>query len=102
MMRRFQEVARDQIGEVTSREESQPSITCPLCAKTSYHPKDIEEGYCGFCHWWTGRADLLADFLETRLQQAVVDGVAGQREVSTGLPFHRTLTEALVLLLQRR
>ncbi len=30
-----------------------PSITCPKCHRTSYHPKDIEEGYCGFCHDWT-------------------------------------------------
>jgi hypothetical protein len=27
-----------------------PSITCPFCGKTSYHPKDIEERYCGHCH----------------------------------------------------
>lgn len=29
------------------------SITCPECLRKSYHPKDIEEGYCGFCHAWT-------------------------------------------------
>jgi hypothetical protein len=29
------------------------SITCPSCGRTSHHPKDIEEGYCGFCHDWT-------------------------------------------------
>jgi len=29
------------------------SITCPECGMTSYHPKDIEEGYCGNCHDWT-------------------------------------------------
>lgn len=26
------------------------SITCPKCGKTSYHPKDISERYCGNCH----------------------------------------------------
>ena len=26
------------------------SITCPKCGKTSWHPKDILEGYCGNCH----------------------------------------------------
>lgn len=31
-----------------------PSITCPRCGFTSYHPKDIAEGYCGQCHDWTG------------------------------------------------
>jgi ribosomal protein L37E len=30
-----------------------PSITCPRCGLTSYHPKDIAEGYCGRCHDWT-------------------------------------------------
>ena len=34
--------------EVTVGE--QPSFTCPVCGKTSYHPKDIELQYCGFCH----------------------------------------------------
>lgn len=40
----------------------EPSITCPSCGLTSYHPKDIEVGYCGNCHWWTtpvaGRPNL--------------------------------------------
>lgn len=29
---------------------SQPSITCPQCGMTSYHPMDIEKKYCGNCH----------------------------------------------------
>lgn len=29
------------------------SITCPECGKTSYHPKDIEFGYCAFCNEFT-------------------------------------------------
>jgi ribosomal protein L37E len=29
------------------------SITCPRCGRTSWHPRDIEEGYCGHCHDWT-------------------------------------------------
>lgn len=33
---------------------SQPSITCPKCQKTSYHPKDISEKYCGNCHEFWG------------------------------------------------
>lgn len=37
---------------------SQPSITCPICHLTSYHPKDIEQGYCGHCHDWTGKPTL--------------------------------------------
>jgi hypothetical protein len=30
------------------------SITCPVCNKTSYNPNDIENGYCGYCHAYTG------------------------------------------------
>jgi hypothetical protein len=30
-----------------------PSITCPQCHRTSYHPQDIQQGYCGACHGWT-------------------------------------------------
>ncbi len=25
------------------------SITCPHCSRISYHPRDIEESYCGVC-----------------------------------------------------
>lgn len=38
--------------------EQQPSITCPRCGATSYHPEDIKQGYCGRCHWWTSDPDL--------------------------------------------
>jgi hypothetical protein len=34
-----------------------PSITCPVCKMTSYHPKDIEHGFCGNCHEYTGTPD---------------------------------------------
>lgn len=27
-----------------------PSITCPKCGRTSYHPRDVSERYCGNCH----------------------------------------------------
>lgn len=30
------------------------SYTCPVCDKTSHHPKDVEQGYCGNCHRYTG------------------------------------------------
>ena len=29
------------------------SITCPRCGRTSFHPEDVRQGYCGHCHWWT-------------------------------------------------
>lgn len=35
-----------------------PSITCPDCQKVSFHPRDVEQRYCGFCHWWTSDPEL--------------------------------------------
>ena len=35
------------------------SITCPVCNMTSYNPTDIEMGYCGNCHGYTGVVDPL-------------------------------------------
>ena len=26
------------------------SITCHVCGRTSHHPKDVMERYCGYCH----------------------------------------------------
>lgn len=40
------------------RETGPAPFTCPRCARTSYHPQDLEEGYCGACHDWTGRPDV--------------------------------------------
>jgi ribosomal protein L37E len=30
------------------------SFTCPVCGRTTYHPRDVEERYCANCSWWTG------------------------------------------------
>jgi hypothetical protein len=30
------------------------AFTCPRCGRTSYHPEDARQGYCGACHDWTG------------------------------------------------
>ena len=32
----------------------QLAFTCPRCSRTSHHPTDLIEGYCGRCHDWTG------------------------------------------------
>lgn len=32
---------------------SAPSFTCPICGRTSWHPQDVEHGYCGACHAYT-------------------------------------------------
>lgn len=34
------------------------SFTCPRCGRTSRHPVDVAEGYCGACHDWTGPASV--------------------------------------------
>jgi hypothetical protein len=34
------------------------SFVCPRCGARSYNPHDIEHGYCGECHWWTGDVQL--------------------------------------------
>jgi ribosomal protein L37E len=39
--------------------DATPSITCPRCGRTSYHPVDVQERYCGACRAW--HADLRAD-----------------------------------------
>jgi hypothetical protein len=31
-----------------------PSFTCPECSAVSYSTRDIENGYCGACHDFTG------------------------------------------------
>ena len=41
--------------------ESPPSITCPQCGRTSYHPMDIQEKYCGHCHEWHAHMPPLTD-----------------------------------------
>jgi hypothetical protein len=34
-----------------------PSITCPVCDMTSWNPNDVEMGFCGNCHGYTGVVD---------------------------------------------
>lgn len=29
------------------------SITCPVCWRTSHHPEDVRQGYCGACRAFT-------------------------------------------------
>jgi ribosomal protein S27AE len=41
-------------AEIRQREgTTTTSITCPRCGMTSFHPKDVEQGYCGRCDDWT-------------------------------------------------
>lgn len=44
--------------ERSMQDTTRPSITCPRCWQTSWHPQDVAHGYCGSCHaytsaeWW--------------------------------------------------
>jgi ribosomal protein S27AE len=42
--------------EIRRRAAKQGLFMCPVCGRVSAHPKDLEEGYCGRCHTWTGDA----------------------------------------------
>jgi hypothetical protein len=45
-----------------------PSIECPLCHRVSYNLTDIEQRYCGACHFFHGEIgrELKASELVTR------------------------------------
>lgn len=45
--------------------DGRPSITCPVCQMRSFHPMDIQEGYCGRC------ADYTRDYTKAQLRGAV-------------------------------
>ena len=48
------------LGVAQAAHAAPVSFTCPKCGRTSYHPKDAEEGYCGACNEWTGPANAHA------------------------------------------
>lgn len=56
-----------------------PSIVCPRCGMRSYHPKDIEQGYCGHCHDWTSgfiaELDVEMFAAQRRALREVLDGL---------------------------
>lgn len=43
-------VPRNEKRVAELRDELQSSVTCPDCGRTSYHPMDVQERYCGACH----------------------------------------------------
>jgi ribosomal protein S27AE len=53
----WEAIASGNNAKIASIAAQHPSITCPRCGRTSYHPKDIEQGYCGNCHDWTSSFD---------------------------------------------
>lgn len=47
------------------------AFTCPHCGRTSHHPRDVDQRYCGACHWWTGVPELYEPW---RTARAARDG----------------------------
>jgi hypothetical protein len=45
------------------------TITCPKCGKTSYHPEDERQRYCGHCHQF--HADMVQDEDRNRAEFSV-------------------------------
>lgn len=37
-------------GSIPVAPTNPPSITCPVCRRTSYNDNDIWHKYCGYCH----------------------------------------------------
>jgi hypothetical protein len=73
--------------------QDQPSITCPRCGRTSHHPVDIAEGYCGACHDWTS-APLCRD-CGRQLAPGVAEEAAQWRTIGDGRYFCRASADAL-------
>jgi hypothetical protein len=40
---------------------TRPAVQCPRCYRISYHPDDVREGYCGFCHTWSTDVGVLVE-----------------------------------------
>jgi hypothetical protein len=57
-----------------------PSVVCPACGRRSFHPQDIAESYCGFCHNWhsemSGEMRELMIAAMRELQEAKAKGLS--------------------------
>lgn len=62
--------------------DSRTSITCPRCGRTSHHPKDVEEGYCGNCHDWTSQRQKPVDMGRSEDNTTSVLGVGRSTDAS--------------------
>ena len=63
--------------------DESPSITCPVCAKTSYHPQDIKHGWCAYCERYTtdtGKPMSSQDYVQRKVD-------ALNAEVKSGSPW---------------
>lgn len=55
------------------RGDPRPSITCPVCRRTSRHPDDVSNGYCGNCRAFTSDPDPLVRAAEQTAARAKRD-----------------------------
>lgn len=44
----------DALGREAPNTDVTKPFVCPRCKKTSWHPEDARQGYCGACHAFTG------------------------------------------------
>lgn len=62
---------------------NEKGFTCPKCFATSFNPNDLEEGYCGRCHEFTGR------MLPGRKYRDLYEiGAIYRRQFRAGLDLH--------------
>ena len=58
------------------------AFECPCCLRTSEHPVDEAQSYCGACHWWTGDPLLGPAHLEAECPARDETRAATEREIA--------------------
>ncbi len=58
----FEEISA--LVRVLLEKRGEGAFTCPCCSAVSHNPHDLEQGYCGRCHWWTADPVLGPPHLE--------------------------------------
>jgi hypothetical protein len=81
------------------------SFTCPRCGRTSHHPTDEAEGYCGACHDWTrvaAEVERLRQLTVEELTARVLARDAAYHAGSDPDPFRQPYTPELAAMIARR
>jgi hypothetical protein len=81
------------------------AFTCPRCGRTSHHPTDEAEGYCGACHDWTRLAaavDELRGLTVDELTARLLTRDAEYHASPDADTFRRPYTPELAALIARR